>query len=423
MEQQLQEPMMVEHNMTNSKERLASIIIPNYNHAQYVGEAIQSVLDQNYRDFEIIVVDDGSIDASREVIAGFGNQVRYIWQENQGLSAARNTGIRAAEGAYIGLLDADDMYEPAFLSTLVSILEDNDDAAGVYCGYQFVDHLNHPLPQKETRLFPDEQLFQALVDSNFLVPESMLVRRSYYESVGPFDETLRALEDWDMWLRLANRYKIIGTDQVLTRHRILPGSMSSDPIRMLDNRLAVVKKHFGEEPAVEEIGVDLKRRAYGRAYLASSVEYLQYGDEDRAYSCFQKMAEVGPDLLTQLDTFYQLGLGTQPKGSLGHFDSLDLQRNARVLIDMLDRLFGSPILNERLRSYQRSAYANAYFALALQNYGARHFKETRRLLFSAIVADPSYVSNRRFLMICLKALMPSGFVDQLKVGRRKMVVQ
>ena len=157
---------------------LASVIIPNYNHAQYLGDAIQSVLDQTYRNFEIIVVDDGSTDNSREVVAGFGDQVNYIWQENRGLSAARNTGIRRAKGTYIGLLDADDMYEPDFLSTLVSELETDPHAAGIYCGYRFVDHLNHPLPQIESRSIPDDRLFEALVDGNFLVPESML-RRTY----------------------------------------------------------------------------------------------------------------------------------------------------------------------------------------------------------------------------------------------------
>ena len=271
---------------------LVSVIIPNFNHAQYLGEAIRSVLDQEYRHFEIVVVDDGSTDNSRKVVAQFGDQVRYIWQENQGLSAARNTGITAAKGAYIGLLDADDMYEPDFLSSLVSVLEANPGADGIYCGYRFVDHLNNPLPQVEARLIPHGQLFQALLDGNFLVPESMLVRRHCYENVGLFDETLRACEDWDMWLRITSRHKIIGTSQVLTRHRILPGSMSADPIRMFNNRMAVVEKHFGPEPTNEEDLTSLKRRAYGRAYLVSAVEYLQYHGVDYLLPIFQRFAYV-----------------------------------------------------------------------------------------------------------------------------------
>ena len=164
---------------------LVSIIIPNYNHAKYVGDAICSVLNQDYRDFEIIVVDDGSTDNSREVITKFGEQVRYIWQENQGLSAARNTGIKSAKGSVIGVLDADDMYEPAFLTTMISALRENPDADGIYCGYQFVDQLNNPLPQIEARSIPSDKLYHAMLDGNFLVPESMLVNRYCYDKVGP----------------------------------------------------------------------------------------------------------------------------------------------------------------------------------------------------------------------------------------------
>jgi glycosyltransferase involved in cell wall biosynthesis len=398
---------------------LVSVIIPNYNHAQYIGEAIQSVLGQKYRNFEIIVVDDGSTDNSRAVVAEFGTQVRYIWQENRGLSAARNTGIKAANGAYISLLDADDIYEPSFLSALVSILEANREFAGVYCGYQFVDHLNHPLPQREDRLISEGRLFQALAGGNFLVPESVLVRHSCYGSAGPFDESLNACEDWDMWLRIASQYKISGTNQILTRHRILPGSMSTDPIRMLNNRLAVLKKHFGEEPTDDEDG-NLKRYAYGRAYLASGIEYLQYGDEESAFGCLRKMANVCPDLLTQQDTFYQLGCGDQPKGSLGHFASLDLQRNAQMLLDTLDRLFSDSEMRMSLAGVRRPAYANAYFALALLSYGARRFQDTRRFMSSALVADPQLAVNRWFVITWLKSLLGARLVDNFKDRRNKI---
>jgi glycosyltransferase involved in cell wall biosynthesis len=399
---------------------LASIIIPNFNHAQYLGAAIQSVLKQTYGNFEIIVVDDGSTDNSREVVARFGEQVRYIWQENQGLSAARNTGIRAAQGAFVGVLDADDMYELSFLSTLISILEANPDAGAVYCGYRFVDHKNNPLPQIEARQIPAEQLYQDLVDGNFLVPESMLVRRHCYEQVGPFDETLRALEDWDMWLRTTSRFRVIGTHQVLIRHRILPGSMSTDPIRMFDNRMSVLAKHFGPEATDQEEPTSLKRRAYGRAYLISAVEYLQYHDVDRAYELFRKMAEVCPNLLTQMDTFYELGLGDQPKGFRCDFTTLNAENNTPVLLDMLSRLFEDQQLTGKLKGYQRLAYTNAYSALGLLNYGARKFQSARFFLLRAIISDPRYGLKRQLVVTFLKSLLDARFTERIKSSRYKI---
>src|SRR5262245_3776744 len=121
---------------------LATVVIPTCNHAGHVGEAIASVLRQQYRPVEIIVVDDGSSDDTARVVREFGAAVCYVRQENRGLSAARNAGIRLAAGEYVGLLDADDLYEPQFLRILVGELERNPDAMAIHCGYRFVDDRN-----------------------------------------------------------------------------------------------------------------------------------------------------------------------------------------------------------------------------------------------------------------------------------------
>jgi glycosyltransferase involved in cell wall biosynthesis len=400
-------------------EDLVSIIIPNYNHAQYVGDAIQSVLDQTYRNFEIIVIDDGSTDNSREVIGRFGNSIRAIYQQNQGLSAARNTGISAAKGAYIGVLDADDMYEPDFMSTMVSLLQDHPDANGIYCGYQFVDHWNNPLPQIEARSVPPDRLHQALVDGNFLVPESMFVRRYCYEVIGFFDESLRALEDLDMWLRITSQCKIIGTTHILTRHRILPGSMSTDPTRQFQNRLAVVRKHFGPEPAHDRAWTDTQRRAYGRAYLVSAVEYLQVHNETRAYECLCTMVNACPSLLTHLDTFYELGCGDQPKGFRGDFASLNLEYNAQVLIRLLDRLSNDPQMS-KFKDEWRVAYAKAYYALGLLGYGKGHYQAARRFFLYAIKFEPKFMVKPAVVVSFVKSLLGARAISWLKQKRQAL---
>ena len=397
---------------------LVSIIIPNYNHAQYVGDAIWSVLTQEYRNFEIIVVDDGSTDNSREVIAQFGDKVQYIHQKNAGLSAARNTGIKASKGVLIGVLDADDMYESIFLSTLVVTLQENPDADGVYCGYQFVDHKNNLLPQIEARPVDHDKLYDALLDGNFFVPESIFLRRYVYDNVGLFDETLRACEDWDVWLRVTKKYKIVHSPNILTRHRILPGSMSTDPQRMLTYRLAVLKKHVGDEPVGN--GSSVAHRAYGRAYLGSCVEYLQYGNTDRAYECFQKLANIYPVLLTELDTFYQLGCGDQPKGSMGDLASLNVKRNSVPLLLMMTSLFSDSRTGKDVRLLERAASAKAYFALGMLAYGTREFRESRWFFARAVFTDFKYLFNRELTSRWLKSLMSPKLVDFLKNFRHRL---
>ena len=261
-------------NRNESLERsypLVSVIIPCFNHGRYLGDAIRSVLAQREAAFEIIVVDDGSTDDTREVAAQFEDDVRYIWQENRGLSAARNTGLSAARGSYVGLLDADDLYEPTFMTTLVGLLEEDTDAEAAYCGYRFVDHELRPLPQVEQRATEQGRLHQALLDGNFLVPESILVRRRCYEAVGRFEESYRGCEDWDMWLRIAERYKVLASSAILTRHRILAGSMSTDPFVLFKYRLTMLEKHVGPEPKPDTPAADVVHRAYSRSYLGSCV--------------------------------------------------------------------------------------------------------------------------------------------------------
>lgn len=384
---------------------MVSVIIPNYNHAAYLADAITSVLNQTYRHIEIIVVDDGSTDNSQEVAAQFGDQIHYIKQENQGLSAARNTGIRAARGGYIGLLDADDMYEPHAIQSIVSSLDLAEDADGIYCGYRFVDQNNRVLYQEEARHIPTETLFTSLLNGNFLVPESMFVHRRCYQEVGLFDTALTACEDWDMWLRITKQYKIIFTPHILTRHRVLPGSMSSDPARMLNNRLTVLQKHLGPESLDTEPTCDTQRMAYGRAYLTSAVEYIQYRDNATAYECLKAMAKSYPELLTSLDTFYELGCGDQPKGYRGQFATLDIERNGQILVAMLDRLFKEPALMDGLKKYSAAAYSNVYIALGLLAYGAKQMQKARWFIHRAIAASPRIMFKREIAALYVKSFI------------------
>ncbi|HRV96121.1 MAG TPA: glycosyltransferase [Anaerolineae bacterium] len=402
---------------------LISVIIPNYNHGQYIIDAIDSILRQDYHNYEIIVIDDGSTDNTGKIVAKYGDKVNYIWQENQGLSAARNHGIRLAKGDFIALLDADDIYEPDFMSTLIDILQQNPSADGIFCGYQFVDNVDIPLPGGEARSISANQLYDVLLDGNFLVPESILIRRYCYEAVGPFDESLRACEDWDMWLRISKQYQIIGTDKILTRHRVLPGSMSTDPIRMLNNRLTVLEKHFGSLTGSSADWTLQKRKAYGYGYLTSCVEYLQYQDIDRAYECFRKMVEVYPDLLTTLSTYYELGCGNQPKGFRGHFPSLDVQYNAKILFKLLETLFSDGQIPKTIIAYRKQAYADANMALGMLSYGAGDLPSARKFLGSAIMTDPKFGFNRTVATTLLKSMLGTKLLHYLKPNQQPLVTQ
>ncbi|MEZ4731867.1 MAG: glycosyltransferase [Caldilineaceae bacterium] len=395
---------------------LISVVIPNYNHGQYLGDAIESVLAQTYHRYEIIVVDDGSTDDSRAVAARFGDRVRYLYQANQGLSVARNTGINAAQGDYIALLDADDCYEAAFMTTMRQTLAANPQAAGVYCGYRFVDQENRPLPQVEKRLISADQLHAMLLQGNFWVPESALIHRRCYDMAGPFDEALRACEDWDMWLRITAQHTIVGVDAVLTRHRVLAGSMSSSPERMVQNRFAVLHKHLGPLPTPISTATMSQRTAYAQANLLSAIEYLQIHQEERAYAHLYQAAQIHPPLFTQVSTFYELGCGGQPKGWRGDLRNLNLAENERVLLYLLGRLLedGPPPLPFALYAQRWQIYAAAHFALGLLYYNTGNSGAARRQFWQSFLYQPWLSVQRRFATMMVRSLLGAQTIQWLK---------
>lgn len=224
-----------------------SVILPTYRRAHLVGRALQSVLAQSYPDFEVIVVDDGSLDGTREVIARFADpRVRYIFQENRGLAGARNTGVRAARGTYIAFLDDDDEYLPTKLAQQVPALDAHPEYSVVYSDVYLCDADGKPMRLVADALGrgspPTGMVLEALVQGNFLVSNAPLVRRECFSQVGLFDERLRVFEDWDFWVRLACETRFLYQPGAVACYRMHATMMSRNRERMWAGALAVRRK-------------------------------------------------------------------------------------------------------------------------------------------------------------------------------------
>ncbi|MBO8173074.1 MAG: glycosyltransferase [Bacillaceae bacterium] len=187
-----------------------SVIIPTYNRARFIEDAIQSVLNQTYKDYEIIVVDDGSTDDTKDRVIKFGDKVRYIYQENQGPSAARNTGIRYARGEYIAFLDSDDRFLPDKLRKQMKYIRRHPTCRFLYSWFYKIKLKKHRTVKKliKSKKCKDrEQLRYSLLTRQFTIRTStVLVKKSCFKKVGMFNEDYLYSQDWDMWLRLASRY-------------------------------------------------------------------------------------------------------------------------------------------------------------------------------------------------------------------------
>jgi glycosyltransferase involved in cell wall biosynthesis len=210
------------------KQPLVTVVIPAYNVAPYVSQAIDSVLAQTYKNIEIIVVDDGSKDATRDVVALYAekNLVHYIYQENKGLSAARNTGIRKAKGEFIAILDSDDLFLPEKIQQQVAYLVAHPECGVSYCD---VWHFRETEPDKMLTLKSDfysgSEVFPHLLRKNFIIPLSVVFRKSEIMQVGLFDETRRRTEDWEYWLRLSySGVQFCHLPEILAKCRLHRGS-------------------------------------------------------------------------------------------------------------------------------------------------------------------------------------------------------
>lgn len=190
-----------------------SVIIPTYNCASLLPQAIESVIDQTFTNLEIIVIDDGSTDDTPSIIQDYDGRIQFIQIEHTGLpSVVRNKGIQAARGKYIAFLDSDDRWLANKLEIQVPLLDD-DPQIGLVCGNALVLREGNLDPDRT--YFPDPPAFPhtgfaVLLENNFIITSTVLMRRALIEEVGNFSELpeLRALEDYDLWLRLATRAKI-----------------------------------------------------------------------------------------------------------------------------------------------------------------------------------------------------------------------
>lgn len=222
-----------------------SVVIPAYNAAWCVARAIDSVLAQTFRDFELIVVNDGSTDDTATVLSAYGDQLRILTQANGGLSSARNAGIHAARGDYIAFLDADDWWLVDKLARQIRLMESRPDLAFCSSAANIVDPAGKPQGRWDCGC-DDQPPLDAIFSANAFVAGSgsaVLAKRHALEQAGDFDETLHSLEDIDMWMRLAaiGDYACIAEPLVVIMKR--PDSMSRNLDVMRNAAITVMRRN------------------------------------------------------------------------------------------------------------------------------------------------------------------------------------
>lgn len=287
---------------------LVSVVMATYNMAQYVGQAIQSVLAQDYQALEVIVVDDGSTDDTPNVLAHFSEdpRVRVIRQANAGQTVAKNRGLQAARGQYVGFCDADNLWCPGKLAMQLPLLQAQREPTIIYGDIQLIDGDGKDLPTPKRRRYSGRITGQLLVD-NFVTFNTVLASRQLLEEAGGFDESLRMGIDYDLWLRLSVKYPFEYLEQPLVRYRIWGGQMSNRLGERFDNCFKLLERFLAQNPGcVSQLEVD---RGWAHTYVSRGRWRASQGDYRLALADYAKAFHYCPGDLRLWKSMARLMLG------------------------------------------------------------------------------------------------------------------
>jgi len=239
-----------------------SVIIHTYNNEKFIAETVASVLNQTYKDYEIIVVDDGSVDGTRDVLMPYMQKIRYHYKENGGIASAKNAGIGLSQAEFVAFLDHDDLWVPDKLQLQMEHFNENPQIGLVYAKYtSFRDG-------KELRTKPEKGysgwIFKELLSKSFIQTSTVVVKRECLDAAGPYDETFSLGDEYDMFLRIARKFQCGFVDKGLTRYRVHDTNASNNDFLFDNENLGVYKKIYNNFTDLDGVEKKILRKRIAR---------------------------------------------------------------------------------------------------------------------------------------------------------------
>ncbi len=375
-----------------------SVCVASYNHAPYISDALDSILQQEFRDFEIIVVDDGSTDDSHAILLDYQQRypglLCYLWHDNhvnKGISATCNVALAHARGEYVAWLGSDDWWHPDKLTEQVLFLESNPDIGMVHTAHIIVDSLGRHYPPTKRDPAPS---WEDLLVSNHVCASSAVMRKQCLDKVGHFDENL-VYSDWDMWIRIGARQRIGYIPTPLTYYRIHGANISvrSRPEFRLQNSLAVIQSTF-ENSASRY--THLRDQALAAAYMPAAMDFFAIQDSAQGLKCLNQAAELlhmplrklaREELITIAVTYTVLSLRT---AGCSFLDRLQFLRTVFTCIDP-----------RVLRRAEAEMHITEMFLC--RHEGDRD--KIRQHFMAGVAASPTWLRNRGVLSVGIEAFV------------------
>ncbi len=287
-----------------------SVIVATYNRAVLLRETIESILNQHFKDFELIIVDDGSTDETQEVLKRYGTQLRYLRQDNSGPSAARNLGVRQARAPWISILDSDDLCAPNHLQVLFEYATMHPDIGMVFANGKYLNAPEHGretiiTERKSSRLARRGVRLKDIFEKSIVRLQASLVSRAAYDAVGCHDESLRICMDLDLSLRLFMNSRVGYIDDVVFFYRKHEGNIGKNEDLRLSENIRVIHKLLNDYPETRSIlgQANIERRLAYRYYRLAKGRWKR-GRYDDAQRAIQEAVRLRPYATKY--RFYQL---------------------------------------------------------------------------------------------------------------------
>ena len=381
-----------------------SVIIPTYNRANIVGDAISSVLNQTFTDFELIVIDDGSTDETGEVVRAYADpRLRYIRQVNRGVSAARNAGLGIATGQFIAFLDSDDCYLPEKLACQLARW-DQDPTIGLIYG-QYYGTTASGLERKLLRACDSQLRLEQLLLGPAFHTSTLLIQRSWLDQVGGFDERLKVGEEWELSLRLALAgCRMVCVPQPVAEVRLQSASLTRETYRHGKSVTAVLDKIFSVPEMPAEL-IQARELFYASLFIRHAVSAYLASDKETGKALLKKALFMVDSTLDSQEAELLIAR------FVSHLKGLTLDDPKATLRLVANHLPGEKPFTHKLnhKLWQRFYLESAFLA-----YSLGHRLKCVYYSLQAIVRSPAYLQNRGLISILLRSLLGSWLIDAYK---------
>ena len=279
----------------SSSNPLFSVVIPTYNRAAKVVRAIESVLTQTFRDYDLWVIDDGSTDQTSQILAPYLDRIQYRLIPNGGTARARNHGIQQSGGSYIAFLDSDDRWLPTKLEAFARSIQTKPESGLFYSSIEVINEAGEKLRVNRSRAVRGSA-YHSLLMGNILAASTAVVRRGCLEKIGLFDPNMSHCEDWDLWLRIARAYPITFVPGALTIFETAAaGNKTANTQAWLEDHDRVIDKAFRLDPGLSP---QVRQTVLAHMSVVKGRICLEAGDDRQALAWFNQAAAERPTLLS-----------------------------------------------------------------------------------------------------------------------------